>query len=77
MGTTWLEDDTGICCLIGRRLEVFLSAVFDITLALPSAFGTAGAIWKLEIALGYILVQCCVCWGDENVGSWELGVGTR
>lgn len=50
VGAARLEGDTGIGNLFDRRLGDALPPVFDITLALPSGFGTAGAIWGLEIA---------------------------
>lgn len=50
VGAARLEGDTGIGNLFDRRLDGALPPVFDITLALPSGFGAAGAIWGLEIA---------------------------
>ena len=45
IGATGLKDDTGIGRLSDRRLGDSLTPVFDISLALPSGVGTAGAIW--------------------------------
>ena len=52
IGAVGLEDDSSIGIPFDRRFGDLLSPVFDITLALPSGFGAAGAIWDLKIALG-------------------------
>lgn len=62
VGAIGLEDDTGIGSLLDGRFDNPLTPVLDIALALPSGIGAAGAVWFLEIALGY---------GFQRVGSPE------
>ena len=71
---TGLEGNRCIGSLFDGRLGSPSSPVFDIPLALPSGFGTTGAVRGLEIALGYSLFSGVALGFVKRVG---IGLLTR
>ena len=67
---TGLEGNRCIGSLFDGRLGSSSSPVFDIPLALPSGFGTTGAVGGFEIALGHSLFSGVALGDGEESWGW-------